>query len=139
GRATSPAGGAGVRRAARSRRRNRCPAATLDVASGIDCTDPRGARDDRDRILLRAHLFRGGASSRPAAGDRENACPLRTREASQSTRERKRRAMTTTVRTPCEQTERITEYALRALPASEVSELQAHIAECPGCQQELVA
>ena len=47
--------------------------------------------------------------------------------------------MTATSRTGCERTERIVEYALRALPASETSAFEAHIAECPHCREELAA
>ena len=37
----------------------------------------------------------------------------------------------------CDQTDRISLYALRALPASEVTIVEAHIAACPHCRQEL--
>src|SRR5262252_4395932 len=37
----------------------------------------------------------------------------------------------------CERTERIAEYALRALPASDRASFEAHIAGCPECRQEL--
>ncbi len=39
----------------------------------------------------------------------------------------------------CGQRERVAEYALRALPASERSAVEAHIAECAECRQELSA
>lgn len=38
---------------------------------------------------------------------------------------------------PCEQSEATCAYALQALPASELPAIQAHIAACPHCQQEL--
>jgi len=47
--------------------------------------------------------------------------------------------MTATSKTGCERTERVAEYVLRALPASETSAFEAHIKECPECHQELVA
>lgn len=37
----------------------------------------------------------------------------------------------------CDQTDRISLYALRALPASEVRMVEAHISGCPDCRQEL--
>jgi anti-sigma factor ChrR (cupin superfamily) len=37
----------------------------------------------------------------------------------------------------CHQAERVTEYALLALSASEVSVVEAHLAACSDCQQEL--
>jgi hypothetical protein len=39
----------------------------------------------------------------------------------------------------CEQTARVAEYALRALPARDRSAFQAHMDECPECRQELGA
>lgn len=39
----------------------------------------------------------------------------------------------------CQRSERVAEYALRALPAAERPELEAHIQECPVCRQELEA
>jgi anti-sigma factor ChrR (cupin superfamily) len=47
--------------------------------------------------------------------------------------------MTATGKTGCEQTERVAEYALRALPASERSAFDTHVGECPECRQELDA
>ena len=47
--------------------------------------------------------------------------------------------MSTTSRTACERTERVAEYALRVLPASDRSALESHIADCPECRQELAA
>jgi hypothetical protein len=47
--------------------------------------------------------------------------------------------MTATSKTRCEQTECVTEYALRALPASERSAFEAHIASCSECDRELEA
>ena len=44
-----------------------------------------------------------------------------------------------TAKPGCEQTERVAEYALRALPAAEVTTFDAHILECPECRQELEA
>ena len=38
---------------------------------------------------------------------------------------------------PCDRTERVAEYALRALPASELSAFEAHVRACPACQREL--
>jgi anti-sigma factor ChrR (cupin superfamily) len=37
----------------------------------------------------------------------------------------------------CDQSETISAYALRALPASEIAEAEAHIASCPDCRSEL--
>lgn len=37
----------------------------------------------------------------------------------------------------CQQTELVAVYVLRALPSSEVPAMQAHIAACPSCQDEL--
>lgn len=45
--------------------------------------------------------------------------------------------MTTTSRPGCERTDRVAEYALRALPAGERSGFEAHVRECPECRQEL--
>lgn len=47
--------------------------------------------------------------------------------------------MTATSTTACERTERVAEYVLRALPASEQSALETHIEQCPACRQELDA
>jgi len=41
--------------------------------------------------------------------------------------------------TACAQTERVAEYALRALPADERSTFEAHLRECPACREELDA
>jgi quercetin dioxygenase-like cupin family protein len=41
--------------------------------------------------------------------------------------------------TSCERTERVAEYVLRALPASERSAFEAHVDECPECREELDA
>lgn len=45
----------------------------------------------------------------------------------------------TTTRAGCLQTERVSEYALRALPANECSELESHIGDCSECREELEA
>jgi hypothetical protein len=45
----------------------------------------------------------------------------------------------TTSKTGCERTERVTEYALRALPASERSAFETHVGSCSVCRQELEA
>jgi anti-sigma factor ChrR (cupin superfamily) len=47
--------------------------------------------------------------------------------------------MTAASRTGCEHAERIAELALRALPAAEASAIEAHVAECPVCREELAA
>jgi len=47
--------------------------------------------------------------------------------------------MTTTSKTGCEQAERVIEYALRALLASERSTFEAHVGTCSVCRQELDA
>ncbi len=47
--------------------------------------------------------------------------------------------MTATSKAGCERTERVAEYALRALPASERSAFEAHVDGCPACRQELEA
>jgi anti-sigma factor ChrR (cupin superfamily) len=39
--------------------------------------------------------------------------------------------------TRCDQTDLVSAYALRALPSSEASGVEAHIAVCPRCRQEL--
>lgn len=41
--------------------------------------------------------------------------------------------------TGCERTERVAEYVLRALPASERSTFEAHVDQCPECREELDA
>ena len=41
--------------------------------------------------------------------------------------------------THCERSEQVAEYALRAMPASERSAFEAHLAQCPACRQELAA
>jgi anti-sigma factor ChrR (cupin superfamily) len=41
--------------------------------------------------------------------------------------------------TGCERTERVAEYVLRALPASESSAFEAHVDECPECREEFAA
>lgn len=41
--------------------------------------------------------------------------------------------------TGCERMERVAEYVLQALPASETSAFEAHVDECPECRQELDA
>jgi anti-sigma factor ChrR (cupin superfamily) len=45
----------------------------------------------------------------------------------------------TTPKTTCEQTERVAEYALRALPGGEAALFQAHVDTCPACRRELAA
>jgi anti-sigma factor ChrR (cupin superfamily) len=40
---------------------------------------------------------------------------------------------------PCEQAEQLCAYALQALPAGEVRALEAHLASCERCQDELAA
>ncbi len=45
--------------------------------------------------------------------------------------------MTATSKPGCERTERVAEYALRALPASERPELERHLDECRECRREL--
>ena len=47
--------------------------------------------------------------------------------------------MTAASKTSCEQTERVAEYALRALPARERTAFEAHVGVCPDCRQELAA
>jgi hypothetical protein len=47
--------------------------------------------------------------------------------------------VTVVVKTGCERTDRVAEYVLRALPASEEVAFEAHINECPDCRQELTA
>jgi anti-sigma factor RsiW len=39
----------------------------------------------------------------------------------------------------CERTERVTDYVLRALPASETSAFEMHVGDCPECRHELEA
>jgi anti-sigma factor ChrR (cupin superfamily) len=47
--------------------------------------------------------------------------------------------MTTASKIGCEQMERVAEYAIRALPESEMSAFEAHVSECPDCRDELAA
>jgi hypothetical protein len=47
--------------------------------------------------------------------------------------------VTAASKTGCSQTERVAEYALRALPASESSTFEAHVSECAQCREELMA
>jgi anti-sigma factor RsiW len=47
--------------------------------------------------------------------------------------------MTTTPKTRCEQTERVPEYALRALPVTERSAFESHVGTCSECRHELEA
>lgn len=47
--------------------------------------------------------------------------------------------MTATPRSKCEQTERVAEYALRALPASERPAFKTHVDGCRECREELDA
>jgi anti-sigma factor ChrR (cupin superfamily) len=44
-----------------------------------------------------------------------------------------------TTATGCAQTERVAEYALRAMAASERATFEAHVASCPTCREELAA
>ena len=37
----------------------------------------------------------------------------------------------------CEQTGQVSSFALQAMPAGEAAAMQAHIASCPHCRQEL--
>jgi anti-sigma factor ChrR (cupin superfamily) len=45
--------------------------------------------------------------------------------------------MTATSRTGCDRTDRVAEYALRALPPGERSVFEAHVNDCPECRQQL--
>lgn len=45
--------------------------------------------------------------------------------------------MTAASKAGCGRTDRVAEYALRALPASEAAAFAAHLDECPECRQEL--
>jgi len=47
--------------------------------------------------------------------------------------------MTATSKAGCERAERVAEYALRALPASERSAFEAHVDGCAECRQQLLA
>lgn len=47
--------------------------------------------------------------------------------------------MTAASKVGCERTERVVEYALRALPPAETSAFETHLSECAHCRQELVA
>ena len=47
--------------------------------------------------------------------------------------------MTRSASNPCECVEQVAEYALRCLPAPQVSAFEAHVRDCPECQQELSA
>jgi quercetin dioxygenase-like cupin family protein len=47
--------------------------------------------------------------------------------------------MTATPKNGCERTEGVTEYALRALPASERSAFEQHVGDCSECRKELEA
>jgi putative transcriptional regulator len=47
--------------------------------------------------------------------------------------------MSATSRAGCEQTERVAEYALRALPLNETSAFEGHVDGCPDCRRELAA
>lgn len=47
--------------------------------------------------------------------------------------------MTATSNTGCELTERVAEYAVRALSGSERAAFEAHLGECSACRQELAA
>jgi anti-sigma factor ChrR (cupin superfamily) len=38
---------------------------------------------------------------------------------------------------PCDQSEQVSAYAIHALPADEAAAIEAHIASCPQCRQEL--
>jgi hypothetical protein len=46
--------------------------------------------------------------------------------------------MTATTRTGCDRVELVAEYALRALPPSQIAAFEAHVKECPECRQELM-
>src|SRR5688572_8414369 len=43
------------------------------------------------------------------------------------------------IRTNCQQAELVSAYAMRALPPSQVSALEAHVSWCPQCKRELEA
>jgi ChrR Cupin-like domain/Putative zinc-finger len=47
--------------------------------------------------------------------------------------------MTATSKAGCERAERVAEYALRSLPASERSAFEAHVDGCAECRQQLMA
>ena len=47
--------------------------------------------------------------------------------------------MSFTDRRRCRQTERVSLYALRALPPDEMAEVEAHLSLCPGCRREMEA
>jgi len=47
--------------------------------------------------------------------------------------------MTAPSKRGCERTERVVEFALRALPASETSAFEAHVKQCVQCRDELAA
>jgi anti-sigma factor ChrR (cupin superfamily) len=47
--------------------------------------------------------------------------------------------MTGPSKSSCDRTERVAEYALRALPAEEASGFATHVAECAECREELDA
>jgi anti-sigma factor ChrR (cupin superfamily) len=47
--------------------------------------------------------------------------------------------MTPTTNGRCERTERVAEFALRALPASQSRAFEAHLDDCPECRAELAA
>ena len=130
------------RRTSSDRRAPGCPrgtAATLPAAKGVDRAHARRAPYHRDRILLGADVFGNRRSPRPAAGIREDARPLRAGQAPQGARPRRRRIMTSPSKAGCEGTDRVAEYALRALPASEYSAFEAHVEQCRECRLELEA
>jgi anti-sigma factor RsiW len=47
--------------------------------------------------------------------------------------------MSSTSSSGCEQAERVTEYALRSLPASQREGFEVHLSECRACREELAA
>src|SRR5262249_52829939 len=127
--ARSGASRPGRRAAGPGFRAGRCHGRTAiawQVAAGLDGAHRGRAASHRDRIFWRADLLAGGDPARPAARDGQDAHPVRARETSQGARKRGGLLMTAKPKTGCEQTERVFEYALRALPSSERAAFEAH-------------
>src|SRR3954471_3187262 len=100
----------------------------------------RREKGHRGRVFLRVDACRGRGTFESAARHRENPHPFGIAQAATGAgRERQRIMSRASDRTHCAQSELVCAYALHALPARDVAAIEAHVASCAQCRQELQA
>ena len=120
------------------RRPHRIQAAEPIVWQRTGRPHARREKCDRGGILLRIDVRRGRGTVERATRNDKASNPLWVAQASRGVGRRRAETMTSTLHgNPCNQLEQVSAYVMQALPPDEVAAVEAHIASCSHCRQEL--